>query len=238
MRKSIKQTIFLCILGVSISSCLSDKINGNENVISQDRNTNGTYTKIVAQQGLSVYITMDTHEKITVEADENLQKLIQTEISNGTLKLYATKDIGTAKAKNIHISVPKIKAIHASSGARVISENTLIGDELNVHAGSGSYIDIQISSDAVHSNSSSGASIQLKGKTIRHNASASSGSSIKGYNLKATEVLTTVSSGANVQVHANEKLNAKASSGGHIYYHGNPKIVEKKKSSGGNISAK
>ncbi len=78
-------------------------------------------------------------------------------------------------------------------------------------------------------------SIRVSGNTDNHAAKASSGSSIKAYDLMSKNVIVKVSSGANIDIHASEKIEARASSGGDIDYKGAPKKVMRKSSSGGSI---
>ena len=57
--------------------------------------------------------------------------------------------------------------------------------------------------------------------------------------LENDKILFEIStSGADINVYASESLNAKATSGGDVDFRGNPKNVDKKESSGGDISAK
>jgi hypothetical protein len=77
--------------------------------------------------------------------------------------------------------------------------------------------------NSVATNTSSGATIRVSGNTDNHAAKASSGSSIKAYDLMSKNVIVKVSSGANIDIHASEKIEARASSGGDIDYKGAPK---------------
>lgn len=260
MKLFIKQTTLFLTLAISLASCqiefnqndnktgnkknsfkihfgLNDKVVGNKNVITQERAIPEEFTKVEIQEGITVYLTMSSDEKITVEADENLQEVIKTEIKNGTLKIYAQPNIRKAKTRNVYVSIPNFTGIKTSSGARAISENTLISEYLDIKASSGSSIELRISTGNLTSKSSSGSSIKLNGKSEKLNVKASSGSFINAYGLKAKSVVSKVSSGSNIRVTATESLNGKASSGGSIQYKGNPKQINKKTFSGGNISA-
>lgn len=237
MKTTIKQTALVLFLALSLISCQTEKIRGNKKVTSQERNITEPFTKIDVQEGISVYISMSSEEKITVETDENLQDIIKTEIRNGRLKIYSKKKISKSKAKNVYVSILKITEIESNSGARVFSENTLTSNKMSVKSGSGSSIDLQVSTDSLFSNSSSGSSIKLKGKTLYHNANASSGSSIHAFELKAIEVEADSSSGSHIKVTATESLKGLANSGSHVKHKGNPKKIERDTSSGGNISA-
>ena len=90
MKSIITKTFaFLFIVTVS-TSCMLDGINsvsGNRNVISETRKINDDFTKIEIGQGIQLYITQDNDLSLVVKADENLHKLIKTEVVNGVLKI-------------------------------------------------------------------------------------------------------------------------------------------------------
>lgn len=235
MKKLCKQLVIVFILGLSLTNCQNEK--GNGIIIFQERNHAEPFSKIKVQQGLSVYITMDRKEKIEVEADENIQDLIKTEIKNGTLNIYCKKNIYKSTAKNIHVSVTDLHEINASSGAYVVSENTLITNITSINANSGASINLQISTDSLFTKSGSGATIELKGKTKYLSIKSGSGSTVNAYELKTQDAAAKASSGSRIKITATENLSVYANSGGYITHQGNPKTIQKKEKSGGKISA-
>ncbi|WP_347173943.1 head GIN domain-containing protein [Polaribacter uvawellassae] len=234
-----KAFAFLFIATVS-TSCMLDGINtvtGNRNVITETRKINDDFTKIEIGQGIQLYITQDSDLSLVVKADENLHKLIRTEVVNGVLKISSKRNIRRAKSKKIYLSAPNINAIKATSGSDVVTENTINADIFDAHVSSGADARIDINADTVNSSSSSGADLRLNGKANYFSAKATSGSSIRAYGLESKNATVKVNSGADIDVHVVESLTAKASSGGDIDYRGNPKRIDKKKSSGGSISS-
>ena len=239
MKAFLTKTFALLFIATLSTSCMIDGINsvsGNRNVKTETRKINDDFTKIDVGQGIEVFITQGSDTKLVLEADENLHKLIKTEVSNGVLKIYSKRNIWRAKAKKVYITASRINAIKASSGADVNSENTINTDTFEIHTSSGADARIDVNADTVNSSASSGSDLRIKGKANHHSAKATSGSSIKAYNLKSKNVTVKVSSGANIDVNATEFLNARASSGGDIDYRGNPKKINKKTSSGGSVS--
>jgi hypothetical protein len=242
MKLGFKQTAIFLTLAFSTVSCQidvgkKDCITGNKNITTQERSITEVFTKIDVQEGISVYITMSSDEKITVEADENLQEVIKTEIKDGILKIYSYPNIRKAKARNVYVSIPNITGVKTSSGARAFSENTLINESINVKSSSGSTIELQISTTNLTSKSSSSSSIKLTGRTTNLKAESSSSSFTNAFGLKAKNVVAKASSGSTIQVTATENLDGKVSSGGSIKHKGNPKHIDRHTSSGGNISA-
>jgi len=240
MKSILKKATLFVFLMTFITACHVNgfnRIKGNKYVVTKERTLTKDFTKIDVSQGITVLLTMGSKVLLAVEADENLHEYIKTEVVNGVLKIYTAETISKAKSRKVYITAPNVNAIEASSGSKVVSENTLRATNFTVSSSSGANINLTLKSENVVSKSSSGSYIKLSGRTETHTTKASSGSSIAASDLKSQEAIAGVSSGASIKLNVIEELTAKASSGGGINYKGNPKKVERKSSSGGSISS-
>ena len=75
--KTTKITLLLLIL-LSATSCMFDGfgIQGNRNVVSEDRKINSDFEAIKVSQGITVYLTQSDAIEMRVEADENIIDLL------------------------------------------------------------------------------------------------------------------------------------------------------------------
>ena len=234
--KTTKITLLLLVL-LTATSCMFDGfgIQGNRNVVSEDRKINSDFESIKVSEGITVYLTQSDDIDLRVEADENIIDLLVTEVEGDVLKIYFDKNVSRAKAKNVYLSAEKISSIKTSSGSVVKSENGIKSKDIVLRSSSGSNIDIKIEALTISASTSSGAQIEVSGSTESFTGDASSGSEIDADNLIAKNGNVSVSSGAGIDVHVTDELTARASSGGNISYEGNPNL-NKSKSSGGSIS--
>ncbi|MBT4779833.1 MAG: DUF2807 domain-containing protein [Polaribacter sp.] len=226
---------------VVCTSCVIEAFNGikgDRNVVTENRKITEDFTAIRTSTGLDVNITQENQNAVIVEADENLQNLIVTEVENGVLKIYSEKNIWSAKSKKVHVSIKTLNSLKASSGSDVRTVKKIQSEEISIGASSGASVRMTVVANSIATNTSSGATIRVSGSADNHAAKASSGSSIKAYDLISKNVIVNVSSGANIDIHASEKIEARASSGGDIDYKGTPKKVLRRSSSGGSISDK
>ena len=231
----IAKLIALAFLLASLISCFPG-IQGNVNVISENRTITFPISEIKVQQGIHLYLSQGNDVDLKVEADENIIDLLISEIDNGVLKIYFKENIKNAKAKNVYLTTASISKINCSSGASVTSETTFKLNSLDLQANSGSAIEMKVHTENIKTSSSSGSKITLEGQTTSFTGESSSGSTIAADKLKSSNVTVSASSGANITVFVMDNLNANASSGGNISYKGTPKDVSKNSSSGGNIS--
>jgi hypothetical protein len=231
-------TTYLIIL-LTTSSCFVEGlsgIKGSNNVVSEDRTISSNFESIKVSQGIIVHLTQGNSTEINVEADDNIIDLLITEVKNNELKIYFEKNVYRAKARNVYLTTKDISQIRTSSGAQVITENTIQTTSLELDSSSGSGIKIRVNANEINSESSSGSTIKIEGKTTKFSAKSSSGSAIKANELNTTNANVKASSGSNIDINVSGQLTAKASSGGDIDYEGNPTNIDKDTSSGGSVS--
>ena len=242
----ITKVIITVITALLLSSCVfsdkngnhgifSEKVSGTGNVVKQDRNISQSFTYISASNNLEVILEQSNQTSVTVEADENLQEHIKTEVENNELKIYADANIRNADAKKIVVRTPHIKGISAFSGASVTNSTLLKAETLNLSSSSGSSLNVTIDANNATCETSSGSTITVHGNTIQLTTDSSSGSSLNAKGLTAKNVTAEASSGSNTSVNPQESLEANASSGGSIQYINTPKRLDKDTSSGGSV---
>lgn len=235
IRIIVTSIISLLMLSCNFSMNLNEGVDGNKNVVTEDRNISNTFNAIKISQSLELQITQSKAVAIRVEADENLQDLIMTKVENNVLSIYSTENIRRAASKKIILSLVDLSSIKATSGSDVSSTNTINSTNLDVSATSGALITLDVETKKLDCNSTSGSLITITGKTQNLVASATSGSNIDAKNLN-TEISNVKStSGANISVNTSKELTARATSGGVIKYFGNPEKVDKSDSSAGSI---
>ncbi|MGM5470035.1 head GIN domain-containing protein [Flavobacteriaceae bacterium LMO-SS05] len=237
---TLTKIIVSSLLAILIQSCnlnlnLGTGVTGNGNVVTDERALNDSFDHIEVSRGLDVYLTQSDHERIEVEADENLQDIIITEVKGNVLKIYADENIRRSESQKVFVNFKTVSRISSSSGSDVFSTNTITTKKLELSTSSGSDMELHIDTEIVTCDSSSGSDLKLSGKTHTLYAEASSGSDIKAGNLNAISSQVKASSGANITVNTSEELIAKASSGGDIRYYGNPEKVQKSDGASGSI---
>lgn len=235
--------IVATILSLTLFSCnfdinLNSGVRGNGNVQIEERTIDAPFSSIKATEGLDVYLTQSDNESISVEADENLQELILTEVKDGVLKIHTKQNIGRSTSKKVTVTFKDISSIISTSGSDVYSTNIINTEELQLKTTSGSDMTLEVNTTVLNCKSTSGSDLRLSGKTERLIAEATSGSDIKAENLIAESSQVKATSGADITINTSKELTAKATSGGDIKYYGNSEKVDKSDSVSGSIRKK
>ena len=236
--KILKFTVLLLIV-ITASSCdfkfTIKNIDGNGNVVKDDRIFSEKIDVIKASNGLDVQLINSTAQVVTVEADENLHDIIETELKNGVLYVRTSKNIRKAKSKKVYITYIELDGVHSSSGANLTGLSGIVSNNLDLKASSGAQMDLTVLAKELTAQASSGGTITLRGQARNFGSKASSGSSIDAKELKAIYCTSRASSGGNISLNIERSLDAKASSGGEIKYQGEPEVVTQNTSSSGRV---
>lgn len=237
----ITKFIVAALMALLFASCGNSSnfitgIKGSGNITTETRSANDDFKKIEVSQGIKVIVEQTDNKSITVEADDNLQQHIITQIENGVLIIKSDEGFNATETPIVKVKMPVTNGLNSSSGSEITSLGTLITENIDVESSSGSQIKIAVEADAIKIESTSGSSIEVGGKALKAATSSSSGSTIDAKNLMTNEVISQSSSGSNTSVYPIVKLEAKASSGSSISYHKIPKTISKEESSGGSVS--
>jgi hypothetical protein len=241
---SLVKFISLTIVSLALNACqfnsfpFNKGVRGNGVVVSEQRPINKSFKRIQVSTGIDLFLTQSDNPSISVQADENIQGLIITEIENETLKIYMDKSSYHVASKKVVVNFITIEQIRASSGSEVFSTNTLKVPSLDLSTSSGSEIELTVETNYINSSSSSGSVLTLEGKTKEFVGSSSSGSQLNASKLITDYCETSASSGSNLSVNCLEEFNANASSGANIENHESAVKNIVKSSSGGSVNTK
>jgi len=160
-----KAAIILTAIFISsiLGSCIfTGSIKGNGNVVEETRDLD-EFSKISVSRGMNVYITQGTSTKVTVKADENLLKVIDTYVDDETLKVTCTKMIKNATSNKVYVTVPDLKNIKSTSGSNIFSEDSLKTGNLEIKSTAGSNIRLSIEAGELTISAAAGSNIFLNG---------------------------------------------------------------------------
>lgn len=234
----IAKAIVLVVLSILCLSCGFDfkKVDGDGNVTKQERTVTGAFKSVSVDKGLEVIIQQGATASVTVEADQNLQEHIKTEVKGSELEITADINIGNAKAKRVIVTLPEITGIEAGGGSAVKSQGTLKADKIKLDANGGSSLDATLETKKAECEASSGSHMSVSGSTGNLATKASNGSHLNAANLVAENVKSDASSGGSIVVNPTSNLSADASSGASVYYIKTPSKLTQNASSGGKVA--
>lgn len=195
----------------ALASCtlpgIGDVVTGSGNVVTEERTVSGITAVELAGAG-ELIIDQTGSEALTVEADDNLLPVIETEVRDGTLHIgYAPGAVvGTATRLRYTLNVRELERL-IISGAGSATINNLAGERFTL-------------------NSSGAGSVSASGTVTEQRVTISGAGSYDGADLASQIATVTVSGLGNVVVQVSDELNAVISGAGNIEYIGDPLIDE------------
>jgi hypothetical protein len=238
--KTMKSLIVLPLIILLAAGCvvnIQDSITGNGKVVSQTREVS-EFSGIKVGSGIDVFLTQGETQSIVVEADENLQEWIKTDVTGNILNIYTEKSFRLAKVKKVMITCKTLDKIEVSSAGDVTGLSQFKTDKLDISMSSAGDLKFEVEANDITVSISSAGNVYLKGKTQMLKADLSSAGDLNAFDLEAKVGDISVSSAGNAKVFVTEEASFSSSSAGDINYKGEPRIKEIHTSSAGSVNKK
>ena len=230
--------LFVAVL-LGLPSCIIDGwdqgISGNGRVVEETRDISG-FSGVHVSSGIDVYLSQGNEFEVVVEADENLQDVILTEL-NGNMLVVKTDHVSirSAKSKKVHVTLPELTELKISSAGDCVGQNPFTCDDLRLSISSAGDLSLEVDADRIDLDISSSGDARLAGSADEFNVRLSSAGDLNAFDLVAAKVDVDVSSAGDARVHATEEISMNASSAGNIYYRGDARVIHSRSSSAGDI---
>ena len=218
--------LFAALLGsfTLLASC--KKIKPSKIIITEQRYYE-TFTELDVSDAFEVDVTYaDSDNKVSVEANQNLQSKIVTDITNGklTIKLKPNIRIKSSATLKVHITVPELSKIKASGASRIEFLNELNTNNLTLDLSGASSLTGNLNLSSCDFDLSGASNIDVTGNINTAKATLSGASSLSGYGCVIESLTIDLSGASNTSLTVNNTINVKASGASNLNYKGNASI--------------
>lgn len=205
-----------------------ERIRGNGNIVNVQRNV-GSFNSIEAGGAVELRIKQEAANSVRVETDENLLEYLDVFVDGNTLVISTKKGYNLRPSRDVivYASAPRFANLDISGASKLIGENTLSGDELELGASGASEVNLNVKVEKLQADLSGSSTMELKGEAIRFTTEGSGASTIKCMDLITEETTLDLSGSSNAEVTANKQLNVDASGASDVRYRGNANINQK-----------
>ncbi len=193
------------------------------------------FTELKAYDRIIVTLVKSSENKLVITGDDKDE--VEVDNDRGLLKIKMEFDnfLDGNEAKATLYYTETLTLIDANENAKIISEETLKGDRVEIKTQEGGKIDLKVDLENLYAKSISGGEVTLTGSAKQQEVMVNTGGKTYNKKLNTEETTVTVSAGGRADVKASNKVKAKVRAGGSIYIYGNPKEVDKDKVFGGKI---
>ena len=236
----MKRVIALVFLALLLINCSKGQVVvGSSNIISQEKQLSA-YDRIEVLGSYDVIFTDGEVGKIKIKAPDNILPLIQTEVSDGLLKIDTGKNRYKVK-EPIIIYVPvdsRLKQVDIKGSADIYSEKNLETKTLNVGIyGSGdARLAVDVSSLALEVVGAG--DIRVSGRAKDLSIDISGSGDVDTSKLTAEKAVISISGAGDVSAYVTEDVDVSIAGAGDVTVKGNPKKIKQKINGSGRVNVK
>ena len=221
--------VLTVISAIVLSSCNfigGRRVSGDGNITTQAR-TASNFNGVEVSGAIDLYITQDPGYSVKVEADDNLQELVEVYADGNVLHVHPRNNFNLQPSRDIKvfISAPSYKFFHASGACKVSTENRVESDsKIKVDLSGASDADLDIKAPDLDLELSGASNAWLKGETKNLRVEGSGAMHVKAFELMSETADVDISGASSVEVFASRQIQASGSGASEIRYKGNPTV--------------
>jgi hypothetical protein len=174
----------------------------------------------------NVQIRQGTKYSVDIQADENILKRIEANVSGNTLKIKSNKCIKNFKVLDINITTPEIKEIELNGSGNISSSGIIKTDKLYIEINGSGKNDFSVDTKKLKITINGSGDFVLKGITKQLNLETNGSGNFDAFTMDCLKAYIEINGSGNCKVKPIEKLDVEISGSGNVYYKGVPEDIE------------
>ncbi len=228
-----KISSFILIVTILFSVSAQGQIARGNGKIKSETRTYSDFTEVVAIGNFDLYLTRGEKVGVRIDTDENLVNFFQTRTEGNILFIEMLAEVRKFKDLSVYLSVDELTKISALGSVRLLSDEALQFENLDITCGDGSLVELNLSANNLSINFTDFANAVLKGSTKNLIMKCSDESIINAFGLTTHNCHLTTSGYSEVRINVSDEIQIKATGQSNVYYTGNARITERIFSSAG-----
>lgn len=230
---------FAAIIGLIATtqpSKAGDCLDGSGNIIGENHDVR-SFHKIIVETEATVILSQDKTQSLHVQADDNLQNIIETKIENGTLKISVPKCVNPSKNITVFVSMNNVNELTLAGNGKILAPSSITTDDIKlVVTGSGIIKFDELHAENITTQVLGTGSITLKGNAISHSIESVGSGEVHAYELKAINSKLNVAGTGRCEINADNQLDVKITGSGSVSYNGKPETLHKEITGSGSLT--
>jgi len=215
---------------VLLCACSISVIQGSGHILTENRTVSDFHAVKLSAFG-NLTITQGTKESLTVQADDNLMKLIRTEVVNGVLEISFDNNTWTtyyASGESIKfdLTVVNLDSISFTGAGKINMENLNVPDLSTSLTGAGSMALSHLATDKLTVQLSGAGSLTADGTVTSQEINLSGVGSYQAADLQSSNASVTLSGVGSATVWVTNTLDVTVSGAGSVGYYGEPAVTK------------
>ena len=177
-----------------------------------------------------VVLASGPEQKVEVEAEEDLQSRVRTEVQDGVLVvglrwwLGALLHVSELSEVVVRVTVQDLREIRLSGAGQVRSEGPLRVGDLDLRLSGAGHLALELEANRLDVRLSGAGAVELSGTAAEMEIRLSGAGAVRADRLETRRVRIRASGAGECRVQASEVLEAEVSGAGSVRYRGNPRV--------------
>ena len=229
MKLKLLNTLFL-IGAVLLSACSISVVQGSGHIITENRSVSNFHAVKLSALG-NLTITQGATESLAVQADDNLMKLIKTEVVNGVLEISFDNNAWTSyylsgESIKFDLTVVNLDSISFAGAGKIMVQDLSVPNLSTSLTGAGSMTFSHLIADKLTVQLSGAGSLTADGKVSNQEINLSGVGSYQAADLQSAEASISLSGVGSATVWVTNTLSVTVSGAGSVGYYGDPSITK------------
>lgn len=222
--------ILLSVLGIvaiGITACSNKCIKGSGHTATENRKVKA-FNEIEVSGAFKVNLVQDSSYKVAISADDNILKLIETDISGSKLKITIdAKSVCTDNPITITIGIRDLKAIKISGAVEIGSAAKINTGDLNLDLSGASKINLDVNATNVSTKGSGINEVVLKGQAASHRVDFNGSGKLKALDFIVAKYEIETTGEADCEINVLSDLSVHTTGAATVRYKGTPSKINK-----------
>ena len=238
--RTIAFILFTSLFSFGLMSCEKDElsITPSGNVTTQNYSI-ADFDQLVAEDLFEVYVQFsDTEEDLVIEADDNIQHLVEVNRRNGKLTIGLEKNVrihGRQPTLKAYLTTKDLNTIEGSGAVNLILENAWEANNVDIELTGASTMTGTIIADQLDAFLTGACSMNIEGSAHYFDIYADGASHMSDTDFSCDYLEANLTGASTVKVTVNRELDVDADGGSTVYYKGNGVITHQKLKGGSSI---
>lgn len=212
-------TLLLLFFGLGLTAFAQKRITGSGQPRSEEREV-AAFDAISASSAMKVRVRYGQPHKVTVRADDNILNKVETDVSDGRLRLRLAHGYNYRNTKvEIEVTTPELSELRLSGAVG----GTVTGFE--------DLDELEIDMDGA-------CSVKLAGKARNLRADCTGASTLSARDFTAQDCYLRVSGASSVNIGVKNSITGKVDGASSVRYYGSPKEVDVSSSGASRVSGR
>lgn len=212
----------------ALSACdMVHCLHGSGNKVTENRKVSD-FTRIKVDGDFKVILKQDSSLNLTVSADDNIMKAIETNATGGRLHIHTKHHICSGGEITVTIGVRNLEELKASGAIEVSSDGNIKVKDINFDLAGASKLTLDLNAANVTTSGSGATEINLKGQATSNNISTSGVGKLNALDFVVSSCDIQSSGASESKVNVLQTLRISSSGAASVKYKGHPAITQDK----------